>query len=51
MNSDVIVIGLVVIFGGALSYVGLLASQLVERRRELKQARVDAQRYGQHLHI
>jgi hypothetical protein len=51
MNNDLFVIGLVVMFGGALSYVGLIASQLVEKRHAVERARIDARRYDRRLHI
>ena len=51
MNNDLFVIGLVVMFGGALSYVGLIASQLVEKRHAVERARIDARRYDRRLHL
>jgi len=51
MNNDLLTIALVVLCGGALSYVGLLASQFVEKKHELKEARIDARRFGQHIRI
>jgi hypothetical protein len=51
MNNDLVTIALVVFCGGALSFVGLLASQFVEKRHELKEARIDARRFGQRIRI
>ena len=46
MSSDVITICLVVMFGGTLAAVGVLALQLFDRKHELQQARVEAQRFA-----
>ena len=51
MNNDLLVICMVVAVGGVLSYFGLIASQLVEKKHEMKQARVDARRYSQRIRI
>jgi hypothetical protein len=47
MSSDVLTIAMVIIFGGALAGVGVLVTQLLDRKSEMKPVKVTAPRFRQ----
>jgi hypothetical protein len=47
MSSDVLTIAMVIIFGGALAGVGVLVTQLLDRKSETKPVKVTAPRFRQ----
>jgi hypothetical protein len=47
MSSDVLTISMVIIFGGALAGLGVLVTQLLDRKSEMKPVKVAAPRFRQ----